>query len=194
MKMSPGKRSAPFEIYQIKVTLKASKPPIWRRILVTSDTSLQELHHILQIVMGWEDYHLHMFDIGGQVFGDPDDDEYGDFGTKAEWRYKLNQVVPGPGSKFEYEYDFGDSWVHIVQVEKVLPEEEGVQYPVCVKGKRSCPPEDVGGIWGYQEFLEAMQDPDHPEHEEYTEWIGDEFDPEAFDLEEINAYLRQMTK
>jgi len=179
-------------IYQIKVTLKGSKPPIWRRIQVRSNITLAKLHHIIQAVMGWMDYHLHQFTVEGRYFGLPHPD-YGDsLEMNDERRVKLNQVVPGEGSKFVYEYDFGDSWQHALLVEKILPPEKGVRYPVCVKGRRACPPEDVGGIWGYYGFLEAIQDPDHPEYEDYLEWIGGEFDPAAFDLDGVNAALRAL--
>lgn len=181
-------------VYQIKVTLIGSKPPIWRRILVADTTTLSRLHIILQIVMGWDDYHLHMFTINEQIYGDPEDDEYGDLGTKNEARFKLNQLVSGEGFKFQYEYDFGDSWEHGLIVEKMLPVDPStgsgrVRYPLCVAGKRACPPEDVGGIWGYQEFLEAIADPEHPEHDRNLEWVGGTFDPERFDLEEVNESL-----
>ncbi len=179
-------------VYQIKVTLTGTHPPVWRRIQVPGNTTLLKLHDILQIVMGWEDYHLHMFTIEGSIFGDPADDEYGDLGTIDESRIKLNQVVYREGQRFSYEYDFGDSWDHTLLVEKILPPQEGVRYPICLKGKRACPPEDVGGVWGYENFLEAIRNPDHDEHEEYLTWFGGEFDPEAFDLEEVNTRLRSM--
>lgn len=180
------------QIYQIKVTLDDTHPPIWRRILVPGNTTLLKLHDILQIVMGWEDYHLHMFTIEGSIYGDPADDEYGDLGTIDEARFKLNQVIYREGQRLSYEYDFGDSWDHTLLVEKILPPKEGVRYPTCLKGKRACPPEDVGGVWGYENFLEAIRNPEHDEHEEYLTWVGGEFDPEAFDLEEINTQLRRM--
>jgi hypothetical protein len=180
------------QIYQIKVTLDDIHPPIWRRIQVPGNTTLLKLHDTLQIVMGWEDYHLHMFTIEGLIYGDPADDEYGDLGTVDEARFKLNQVVCREGQRISYEYDFGDSWGHTLLVEKILPPQEGVRYPLCLKGKRACPPEDVGGVWGYENFLEAIRNPDHDEHEEYLTWIGGEFDPEAFDLEEVNTRLRSM--
>ena len=180
------------QIYQIKVTLDDTHPPIWRRIQVPSHTTLLKLHDILQIVMGWEDYHLHMFTIEGSMYGDPADDEYGDLGTVDEARFKLNQVIYREGQRLSYEYDFGDSWDHTLLVEKILASQEGVRYPICLKGKRACPPEDVGGVWGYENFLEAIRDPDHDEHEEYLTWVGGEFDPEAFDLEEVNTRLRSM--
>lgn len=184
--MAAAKRSAQVPILQIKVTLRGSKPPIWRRIQVRSDITLGELHHILQAVMDWAGYHLHQFIAGRAYYGEPHPD-YG-FDMVDENRVKLNQIVTHEKFKFVYEYDFGDSWEHVLLVEKILPPEEGVQYPVCIKGKRACPPEDVGGIWGYYGYLEAIQNPDHPEHEDYLEWAG-EFDPDAFDLEEINARL-----
>jgi hypothetical protein len=182
----------PSLVYQIKVTLDDTHPPIWRRIQVPEDTSLLKLHDIVQIVMGWEDDHLHSFLIEDQYYGRPEDDEYGEFGTIDEKRVKLKEVIPGEGFRFKYEYDFGDSWEHTLLVEKILPPEEGVRYPVCVKGKRACPPEDVGGVWGYENFLEAIRDPDHEEHDMYLEWVGDEFDPEAFDLKGVNQSLRSM--
>jgi hypothetical protein len=176
-------------VYQLKVTLDDSKPPIWRRLLVPENVTLYELHAILQIAMGWTNSHLHMFRIGGQIYGDPEDDEFGDLGTQDENRYRLNKVVGRRGMTFHYEYDFGDSWEHSILVEEILPAGKGVTYPVCVKGKRACPPEDVGGVWGYEGFLEAIADPEHEEHDEYLEWVGGEFDPEEFDLEEINTVL-----
>lgn len=182
----------PSLVYQIKVTLDDTHPPIWRRIQVSEDTSLLKLHDIVQIVMGWEDDHLHSFLIEDQYYGRPEDDEYGEFGTIDEKRVKLKEVIPGEGFRFKYEYDFGDSWEHTLIVEKILPPEEGVRYPVCVKGKRACPPEDVGGVWGYENFLEAIRDPDHEEHDMYLEWIGDNFDPETFDLEGVNQSLSSM--
>jgi hypothetical protein len=182
----------PTQIYQIKVTLDDTHPPVWRRILVPGNTTLLKLHDILQIVMGWEDYHLHMFTIAGEFYGNPADDEYGDLGTLNESRYKLSQLFDSEGQRFSYEYDFGDSWDHTLLVEKILPPEESQRYPLCLKGKRACPPEDVGGVWGYENFLEAIADPNHEEHDEYLEWVGWEFDPQAFDLEEINARLHGM--
>jgi len=176
-------------IYQIKVTLKDSKPPIWRRIQVPCNITLAELHYILQAVMGWWDYHLHQFIVGQTYYGVPHPD-YG-LEMRDESQVRLNQIAD-EGSKFVYEYDFGDSWEHVLLVEKALPPEPGQQYPVCVKGKRARPPEDVGGVWGYSDFLEAIQNPDHSEHDEYLEWVGGEFDPEAFDLDEINAALRDL--
>ena len=184
--------STPKTVYQLKVSLKDSKPPIWRRILVPEDVTLADLHIIIQRVMGWGNYHLHMFTIAGQVYGDPEDDEFGDFGTKKEKRYRLNQLELREEAKFSYEYDFGDSWMHTIVLEKILPAEKGVDYPVCIKGKRACPPEDVGGVWGYDDFLEAIANPNYPGRKEMLEWIGKDFDPEEFDLDEVNQSLQHF--
>ena len=186
--MSPKSNS----IYQFKVTLKGSKPPIWRRVQVRSDTRLDQMHKVIQAIMDWWDYHLHQFVILDQYFGVPDDDYLGYMDMQDETRYQLKDFGFEEGAKCIYEYDFGDSWEHILLLEKILPAEQDAQYPICLKGRRACPPEDVGGIWGYVFFLEAINDPEHEEHEMYTEWIGGEFDPEEFDLDGINEDLRKL--
>jgi hypothetical protein len=173
-------------IYQIKVTLRGIEPPIWRRFQVRGDATLAELHDVLQAVMGWWDYHLHEFIVQEDHYGVPHPDYM--FEMKDESEVRLKDVAE-EGSTFIYEYDFGDSWMHDLKVEKIMEPEPGRRYPVCVEGERATPPEDVGGIWGYEEYVEAMADPDHPEHEEWREWRG-EFDPEVFDLDEVNSALR----
>jgi hypothetical protein len=179
-------------IYQIKVTLDESKPPIWRRILVPGDVTLERLHYILQIVMGWTNSHLHQFIVGELHFGEPNPD-YDDYIQMHDERhFRLKRITDSEGFKFRYEYDFGDGWMHTLLIEKILPPEPGQKYPVCLTGKRACPPEDVGGVWGYEEFLKTIGDSNHPEHEEYLEWVGGEFDPEAFDLEATNEILRKL--
>jgi hypothetical protein len=188
--MARVKRSTTCVVYQIKVTLKGSKPPIWRRIQVTSETTLAQLHRILQRVMGWEGYHLYQFVVGGIAYGDPHILEEME-GEDAR-RVTLATLVRGEKDKFFYEYDFGDSWDHELLIEQMLPPEAGKYYPVCLAGKRACPPEDCGGIWGYAGFLEAIHDPQHPEHEEMLEWVGGEFDPEAFDRDEVNIALQNL--
>jgi hypothetical protein len=184
--------STPKTVYQLKVTLDDSRPPIWRRILMPEDVTLADLHEIIQRAMGWGNYHLHMFTIAGQVFGNPEDDETGEIGTVNEKRYRLNQLGLREKARFSYEYDFGDSWEHTILLEKILPAEKGVHYPVCIKGKRACPPEDVGGVWGYDDFLEAIANPNHPERKEMLGWIGSDFDPEEFDLDEVNQSLQNF--
>ena len=182
------------QIYQIKVTLNDTRPPIWRRIWVPANTTLGRLHDILQVVMGWTDSHMHQFTIHGQRYGDARVDETGDLGFLPEQRYLLSQVVTRSRTRFQYQYDFGDSWDHTLLVEKILPPQPGMRSTParCLAGQRACPPEDVGGVWGYQEFLEALADPNHSQHDEYLEWIGEAFDPEAFDPDEVNARLRSL--
>jgi len=165
-------------VYQLKVTLKNSKPPIWRRIQVAGDTSLAKLHWILQCVMEWTNSHLHQFKVGREYYGEPMPEE--DFDVEDERKITLAEAAPGLKKKFIYEYDLGDGWEHEVVVEKILEPEPGVRYPFCVDGRRSRPPEDCGGIWGYEEFLEAIRDPKHPEHDSMLEWIGGKFDAEEF--------------
>jgi Plasmid pRiA4b ORF-3-like protein len=180
------------EIYQIKVCLRGSQPNIWRRVQVKSDITLAKLHRILQCVMGWEDAHLHQFVIQGQRYGVPDQDRRDSRKTKDERKYELREIAAATNGQFVYRYDFGDDWHHTLEVEKTLPPEKSVRYPVCLAGGCACPPEDVGGIPGYENFLEAIADPKHPEHDELLEWIGGSFDPEAFNLNEVNRHLRAM--
>ena len=177
-------------VYQLKITLKGMRPPIWRRVQVKSSTTLSQLHQAIQAAMGWWNYHLHQFSINGIDYGEHSP-EY-DWDLQDETRVKLSQVVKGEKSKFFYTYDFGDSWEHEILVEKVLPSDPKVVYPRCLTGKRACPPEDCGGIWGYAELLEAIQDPAHPEHEEMLEWIGGSFDAEDCPLGEINQRLGEL--
>ncbi len=181
------KSKAAGKVYQLKITLKDIKPPIWRRVLVP-DCSLARLHEVIQAAMGWENYHLYDFEVGGERYTDPRGMD--DLDMEDASRAKLSRVAPTEKAKLRYTYDFGDNWQHEVLVEKILASEEGKEYPVCIAGKRTCPPEDVGGPWGYMEFAEAINDPDHERHEEFIEWRG-EFDPEAFSVEEVNEELRR---
>ncbi len=170
-------------IHQIKVTLCNIDPPIWRRIQVRSDMRLDQLHDLLQIVMGWENDHLHGFRAGRKNYGKPD--PFSD--TIDERKARLNEVAEKSG-KLIYEYDFGDSWEHELEIETVFEPEPGVHYPRCLAGERACPPEDCGGFPGYEYLLEALRNPKNEEHAERLEWLGD-FDPEVFDLDKINTRL-----
>jgi len=178
-------------VYQIKVTLQGSRPPIWRRMQVISDTTLAQLHRLLQCVMGWEDAHLYQFVVSGIRYGDPR--LLGELDAEDARTVPLATLGLREKVKFFYEYDFGDSWEHELLVEKILPRDEGKRYPVCLTGKRACPPEDCGGIWGYTSFLEAIRDPEHPEHDEMLEWVRGEFDPDIFDQDEVNRELQRIT-
>jgi Plasmid pRiA4b ORF-3-like protein len=175
-------------VLQLKIALKDIKPPIWRRVQVP-DCSLALLHQIIQVAMGWDDYHLYSFEVGGTQYSDPRG--AGELDMENASQAKLSRIIPREKFKFGYTYDFGDNWEHAILVEKILPMEVGKKYPVCLEGKRACPPEDVGGSWGYEEFVKAIRDPRHERHEEYREWAG-EFDPEALDLDAVNKELRRL--
>ena len=177
-------------VYQLKVTLRNIKPPIWRRVQVESSITLSQLHLIIQTVMGWYNCHLHSFSIDGIEYRKPEPN-YG-LELRDENKVKLASLIKQEKAKFFYTYDFGDSWEHSILVEKILPKEPKVSYPLCIKAKRACPPEDCGGAWGYMEFLEAIQNPNHPEHESFLEWVGGSFDSEFCDLEEINQRLAEF--
>jgi hypothetical protein len=177
-------------IYQLKVTLKGIKPIIWRRFQVRSDISFYELNLTLQVVMGWWHSHLHQFEVDGLIITDYDTlVAWGEEGVPVD-EAQLDQYVNEEGQRFSYEYDFGDSWRHEIQLEEIVPAEPDSRYPRCLAGARACPPEDVGDIGGYAYYLDALADPMHEEHHMYLEWRG-EFDPEAFDVEEVNRELRE---
>jgi hypothetical protein len=178
-------------LYQLKITLRDIHPPIWRRIQVWEDTTLAQLHTILQIVMGWEDYHLHEFVIGRRLYSVPDpDDDMNERKVVDESHVPLGEVVPRVGTKFAYLYDFGDSWEHDLILEAILLPETTAQYPTCIGGERRTPPEDVGGITGYEEYLAVLADPEHEEHGNMLQWRG-QFDPESFAPDQVNQGLRK---
>jgi len=184
------------EIYQIKVTLLGTDPAIWRRVLVPADLTLEQLHNVLQLAMGWEDCHMHEFRIGQQRFGKPDPMEqaFGGSRTASERTARLFNVLGRAGTKAVYTYDFGDSWEHQIVVEKRLAPEPGRDYPACLAGERHGPPEDCGGIPGFYNLLEAISDPEHEQHKEQLEWLGDDFDPEAFSADEVNRRFAPMQR
>lgn len=180
-------------IYQLKITLRGARPPIWRRVQVRSDATLGHLHWVIQHAMGWTSSHLHSFTIRGVDYGEPMPDlGFDELELRDEQLVKLSKVISGEGFKFSYLYDFGDSWEHEILVEKVLAAEPDASYPVCIKAKRACPPEDCGGVWGYRDFLDAIQSADHPEHGAMLEWAGGFFDPEDAELDEINHLLKTI--
>jgi len=178
------------QVYQFKITLDDIRPPIWRRIQVPETYTFWDLHVAIQDAMGWLDYHLHEFEIlnpanGLKVtIGLPDDD----FPKRnlRDWAQKIANYFSLENPSADYIYDFGDYWQHKIQLEKILPREKNVSYPVCIKGKRAGPPEDCGGASGYENILEIIKNPGHVEYEETIEWLGEEFDPEYFDPKGIN--------
>ena len=173
--------------YQLKIALDRIKPPIWRRLLVPADIALDDLHGVFQAAMGWFDGHLHEFVVGKRAYGPADPDLPTDFDD--ETGVSLASLISQEGETFRYIYDFGDDWMHTITLEKASADTSG-SIPRCIDGKRACPPEDCGGIPGYQQILEALKRPAHPDSEELLDWLGDGFDPEYFDLDGINEQLK----
>lgn len=176
------------EIYQFKVTLIGVTPPIWRRIQVTGGYSLAQLHLALQFAMGWENYHLYMFRIGSKKYGPPDPDGVDELGLVDAKRIRLSAAMPTVGATVTYVYDYGDDWEHELLLEAIVMPAPDTTYPRCTEGERRCPPEDVGGISGYADYLEAMADPTHERHEEMMMWRGP-FDSANFSVEQVNQEL-----
>ncbi len=204
-------------VVRLRIVLAGVDPLVWRQIDVPVSSTLCDLHRAIQASMGWFDCHLHQFRVDGQPFGDPEADEDALFGTPDQVReelrahgvqdrvidemlerhellldersVQLGDLTSGRFVSFEYEYDFGDGWRHVLIVEDFGPSEPGVRYPRCVAGSRACPPEDVGGPRGYAEMLEALADDAHEDHVRYREWLGGEWDAEAFDLAGANDAL-----
>ncbi len=175
-------------VYQLKVSLQDTKPLIWRKFLVESDIKLPELNDILQVCMGWSNSHLHQFITRDKTYyGVPDPDFENDM--LDETKIRLDSLLAMEKDLIIYEYDFGDSWEHKIELVKILPIKAGITLPFCIAGKNACPPEDVGGIPGFYNFVEIMKSPSHPEHEEMLEWYGRKFDPSEFDIDEINGML-----
>jgi hypothetical protein len=189
-------------IMQLKIVLKGSKPPIWRRVLVPADMPLSQLHVVIQGVFGWLDYHLHHFQTGGfrgptYAPVDPDGEE-GFYGEPAmdESKVTVGGLLPSVGSTMTYTYDFGDNWEHGITVEKILVSDDARQLPRCTAGRGAAPAEDSGGIWGWMDIVQAVNDPSHEEHKEYREWLGlgpgETLDPKAFDVEQANEDLADL--
>ncbi|MEM9919673.1 MAG: plasmid pRiA4b ORF-3 family protein [Bacteroidota bacterium] len=173
-------------VYQIKILLEGSKPPIWRRIEMNPETTLSDFHKIIQTSMGWMNGHLHHFIVDGEFYNPPSEwDEFGNDYTGI----KVKDILVEEGQNIRYEYDFGDSWLHQIKLEKIKKKGEKVSYPRCIKGKRACPPEDCGGIWGYMELVQIMKNKKHESYEDMYEWLGRELTPEHFEIERVNDKL-----
>ena len=176
------------KILQLRITLRRIHPPIWRRILVPNDLPLGELHYVVNRVMGWDNSHMHAFSIGRNQYAGTETVEACGPPIRHEDSITLAALIKRKGQEFEYKYDFGDCWEHEIKVENVLPWDPDLRVPVCLAGERACPPEDCGGVGGYDHVLYALRNPDEPKLAEFRQWIG-EFDPEAFDLERTNSNL-----
>ena len=179
------------EVLQFRIFLHGVQPLVWRRIRVPSDFTLARLHRVIQAVMDWQDYHLHEFTIAGRVYSVPDPDYDGDREVVDDRTVRLRDLSLSAGDHLEYLYDFGDNWQHALELEEVLQGDADDIGPLCLEGECSTPPEDVGGISGYEEFLEALSDPDHEEHDHMVSWVGQPFDPGRFSVEAANVRLRK---
>ncbi|TDE37813.1 plasmid pRiA4b ORF-3 family protein [Actinomadura sp. 6K520] len=178
-------------VYQLKIQLRGViKPPVWRRLRLPADIGLDRLHEVVQDAMGWENYHMHVFSHASGEYGLPDRG----LGHRDERKVTLAQMLNDPGDKIGYTYDFGDGWEHDIVLEDVLPPGAEVADPVCTAGKGACPPEDCGGVWGYEGLKDTLADPAAEDHADMLEWLGltsaDEFDPKQFSTEEVNRRLR----
>jgi len=178
--------------YQLRISLRYLKPEIWRRLLVPDTATLAQLHRLVQITMGWSNSHMHEFRIGKTGYGMPNPDWPDMNPTLNEKRYTLGAALGDALKKFEYLYDFGDGWEHEVRIEKRLTGSDIPLHPQCTAGANACPPDDVGGVPGYCDFVAAVLDPKHPEHEEFLEWCGGSFDPHAFDIDQVNIQLKRI--
>ncbi|GEM_PF-1094058 len=172
--------------YILEVMLDEISPPITRTLQVPADMTLNQLHMVLQVAMEWEQYHLHLFEVGGKSYGLQSFVDYPP-DLQCSLTTRLSDLYLKPDDTFLYEYDFGDSWRHILVVNDVTEEE--IPYPICLDGCRCAPPEDAGGAWGYREMLDILADPEHREHKSIVQWLGENFDPEHFSLTVTNTHL-----
>jgi hypothetical protein len=192
--MSKIRRLGPTALLELRIELEQSQPLIWRTVAVPDNITLVKLHSVIQAAMGWWGGHLHEFVIDHCHYGHRfDEDPFMDIGPELidERRKKLLKVL-GRKRQFEYLYDFGDSWWHKIRVEGVLPLMTPRPQALCLAGEMACPPEDVGGLGGYFEFLEAVANPLHEEHDAIVEWCGGKFDPAHFDVTETNLRLQHI--
>ncbi len=186
-----SQRLNPQTLLQLRIELMHTEPVIWRTVLVPDTITLVKLHAVIQTAMGWCGGHLHEFEIDGLNYGQIDPDWGMDPEPINEARKRLLKVL-GNRRHFHYLYDFGDAWWHRITLEATLPMTQPQRYAQCVAGENACPPEDVGGVPGYYEFLDAINDPAHEEHDSMMEWYGVPFDPELFDVDVTNAQLKQI--
>jgi hypothetical protein len=191
---SAGKSASP--IYHLKVVLIGTTPAIWRRLQVPGNCKLGWLHAVLQVAVGWTNSHLHHFLTSEARYADPRHNEgmgFGEEPDRDETKATLMEVALDEGTQLGYEYDFGDSWEHEITVEKILPPAaKTATVALCLDGARACPPEDCGGVWGYDNLLKILKNRKHPEHRTMKEWLGRPLDPEAFDLKRTNFWLGKL--
>ena len=179
------------QIYQIQIVLRGSKPKIWRRILIPSDFPLFDLHEVIQISMGWKNSHLHQFEKDNTYYIlKTEGDAFWDERNKIDYKgLKVSDLLTKKHDKITYQYDFGDRWEHDIFLEELVEVDPKIIYPFCVDGKMSCPPEDCGGIHGYNEIMAILKNPEHKYYENYKDWLDEDFDPEYFNKDEVNKKL-----
>jgi Plasmid pRiA4b ORF-3-like protein len=182
-------------VYQIKISLKDIRPEIWRRIQIDSETSFYEMHHIIQIVMDWWNYHLYQFVISNPFnrsrirIGNPellDDSE-----ALVDRSTLISSILANEKDTLNYEYDFGDSWKHLIKLEKIIQIGK-IAHPKCIDGKRNTPPEDCGGVPGFYNFIEIMSDKKNKEYKSTKKWYGGDYDPDFIDIQKINQNLENI--
>lgn len=191
--MTKKRPKNPIPVYQLRIVLRDIEPLIFRILQVKGNANLGKLHDYIQVVMGWKNCHLHEFKIKGKRYQAEEQmyEEIDEYDMHDEQDHRINKLLQ-EGDRFEYIYDYGDYWEHEIFVEKIIPPEEGVYYPICTYGERACPPEDCGGPGGYEELLEILKNPEHEEYEHYSEWAGRNFNPEKFNIEKANRVLRNI--
>jgi hypothetical protein len=179
-------------VFQFKVSLKDIRPPIWRRIQVPQSYTFWDLHAAIQDAMGWSDLHLHVFTVKNPKKGRAEeigipDDEADAAGRKilAGWKQKIARYFNAQNDRAQYIYDFGDYWEHELRLEKILPRDRQKDYPLCVAGRRACPPEDCGGPPGYEDLIEVLADPAHDAYDSMRQWAGEDFNPDRFDVDQV---------
>jgi len=188
------------KIARIIVTLQDTEPVIWRKLLVRTDTTFYKLHRILQVAMGWTNSHLFEFNLEGFRLGelvdedDPFEDDYGPSKVLDARKTTLQELLSGQGDQCQYIYDFGDHWVHLIELETFEDEIPDTKYPVCLDGERRCPPEDCGGVHGFSELLNVLNDKKRPEYADYKRWLPRNYKPEILDLSAVNKKLLKFAR
>ncbi len=182
------------DIIQLKITLQNTNPAIWRRIQVPKSITFFDLHHVIQVAMGWTNSHLFEFNINGYTLGWKGNKENENEHLVDASTIVLGLLLNNKDEKFKYIYDFGDNWKHLVEVETLQERGETRIYPFCLGGEMRCPPEDCGGIHGFYENLDIIKDKEHPDYQDLKTWLGRGYNPEKFDIEKVNKELPMFKK
>lgn len=193
-KPGPGIMTTSERIARIRIRLDHFKPVIWRSVEVPITTSLKGLHDVIQAVMLFEDYHLFEFEADGKRYGIPDPEEHYGGKTRAARNVRITTLIERGIEAFSYTYDFGDNWQHTITIEAVMDADPAAEYPRFIDGERRAPPEDVGGSTGFEDFLQAMAKPRHPEHRNVITWYGRRFEPDDIDIATITERMAKLAR